>query len=202
MSLSPSLLFCCCCCCFCFVCFLFVCFFHYPLTFNCRMNSVFFLERQPWERLDWKTVACCYCIPHKTTHPSCACFCFVFSWEPLHKMANDLCIYRARIGCFYNRAVNNHDKVFFCKLSVISFYILCCMRNHNQVTIALFFPFLLSRQLLLKTQGIPHLVVFIRNRKKIDYSYQVCHLVCYNCFSYAREISNLTQALPLIMKLK
>ena len=60
-------------------------------------------------------------------------------------MANDLCIYRARIGCFYNRAVNNHDKVVFSKLSVISFYILCCMRNHNRVTIALFF-FLFAEQ--------------------------------------------------------
>ena len=27
-------------------------------------------------------------------------------------MASDLCIYRAMIGCFYNRAANNHDKVF------------------------------------------------------------------------------------------
>ena len=90
-------------------------------------------------------MACCYCIPHKTTHPSWACFCFAFSWEPLHKMANDLCIYRARVGCFYNRAVNNHDKVVFSKLSVISFYILCCMRNHNRVTIALFF-FLFAEQ--------------------------------------------------------
>ena len=36
-------------------------------------------------------------------------------------------------------------KYFFSKLSVISFYILCCMRNHNQVTIALFF-FLFAEQ--------------------------------------------------------
>ena len=95
------------------------------------MNSVcFFLERQPCERLDWKTVAC-YCIPHKTTHPSWACFCFAFSWEPLHKLANDLCISRARIGCFYNRAVNNHDKVsfflFVCFVLIISDLILYSM---------------------------------------------------------------------------
>ena len=154
----------------------------------------FFLERQPWERLDWKTVACCYCIPHKATHPSWACFCFAFSLEPLHKMANDLCIYRARIGCFYNRAVNNHDKVFFSKLSVISFYILCCMRNHNRVTIALFFFLFAEQTTAVENTGHPT-SFFIGNRKKIDYSYQVCHLVCYNCFSYAQEISNLTHLL-------
>jgi len=36
-------------------------------------------------------------------------------------------------------------KYLFSKLSVISFYILCCMRNHNRVTIALFF-FLFAEQ--------------------------------------------------------
>ena len=112
---SPSLLFCCCCC-FSFLVFCLCSFFIIRYHLIAEWTVYFFLERQPWERLDWKTVACCYCIPHKTTHPSWACFCFVFSWEPwepLHKMTNDLCIYRARIGCFYNRTVNNHDKVFF-----------------------------------------------------------------------------------------
>ena len=50
------------------------------------------------------------------------------------------------LDVFYNRAVNNHDKVFFSKLSVISFDILCCTRNHNRVTIALFF-FLFAEQI-------------------------------------------------------
>ena len=117
-------------------------------------------------------------------------------------MANDLCIYRARIGCFYNRAVNNHDKVFFSKLSVISFYILCCMRNHNRVAIALFFFLFAEQTTAVENTGHNTSRCFIRNRKKIDYSYQVYHLVCYSCFSYAQEISNLTQALPLIMKLR
>ena len=43
-------------------------------------------------------------------------FLFCVLEEPLHKMASDLRIYRARIGCFYDKAVTSHDKVFFSKI--------------------------------------------------------------------------------------
>ena len=56
-----------------------------------------------------------------TAHPGFLLF--TFSCDPLHKMVSDLCIYRARIGCVHQRAVTNHEKVFYSKLSVISFHI-------------------------------------------------------------------------------
>ena len=68
-------------------------------------------------------------------------------------MESDLCIYRARIGCFYNRAANNHDKVFFGQLSIILFRNLYCMGSHNRVTVALFFLLDAEQTIFLENTG-------------------------------------------------
>ena len=80
--------------------------FFYPLTFNYRMNSVFYSRETALRESGSEDSLLLLLYTAQTTHPSWPCFCSVFLWEPLHKMASHLCIYRARIGCFYNIAVS------------------------------------------------------------------------------------------------
>ena len=126
---------------------------HYPLTFNRRMNSIFFLERQPWERLDWKTVACCYCIPHKTTHPSWACFCFRSRGNRYIKWRMICVFIEPGLDVFTIGRSIIMKKYFFSKLSMISFYILCCTRSHNRVTIALLFLLFAEQTTVVENTG-------------------------------------------------
>ena len=132
----PSLLF------FIVFIFYFLIFFLYPLIFNCRTNSVFYSRDTALREAGSEDSRLLLLYTAQNYTPILALFLFcVLVGTITYKMASDLRIYRTRIRCFYNRAVNNHDKVFFCKLSVISFYILCCTKSHNRVTIALFFFF-------------------------------------------------------------
>ena len=122
--------------------FYFLIFFHYPLIFNCRMNSVFYSRETALREAGSEDSRLLLLYTAQNYTPILALFLFcVLGGTITYKMASDLRIYKTRIRCFYNRAVNNHDTVLFRKLSVISFYILCCTERHNRMTIALFFFF-------------------------------------------------------------